>query len=212
MKCAASVGGCWPPNSGLILSCCLWPNGVRQRDSTMLPKPPLVMLTGWSKELLFLKFTSSIVSTSHTICLLVRRVVWWYSSDCWGPGTRCPFCWSAVLLICQPPEGVAHYLAVWESTRAAIVAVDLENVEPLLDKRGCDWKSLMSTKCWHKIYTHHTVEFRAQQKRNMLCVTDMLYGTCAYTSPCSRHSCWGRTHRESCWNTWWNIMLIYSRM
>ena len=45
--------------------------------------------------------------------------------------------------------------------------------------------------------TNHSVEFfhlldlkLGKKKENMLCITDMLYGTCTCSSSCGAHSCW----------------------
>ena len=159
-----------------------------KHGNTMLSTPPLGMLTQWvcpilendnfhvssvSRSLLFLPLWTcwpflfwAPATPSACYCLLARRVVSWYWS-----GLLRSWCSLSVLLVSSFADTDNSLrvlpranpgLVTWLSRNrlwAAIVALILENVEPLLDKRGCGeskrcWLSLWSTKCWHSQKIH----------------------------------------------------------
>ena len=125
---------------------------------------------------------------------------WWlalWSRRCWST-TLCWFprrCWSSQFELLRNHCGCGN---------------ENENVEA-----GCCQQKMLTFKnCTnHSVEFFHLLDLKLGKKReNMLCITDMLYGTCTCSSSCGAHSCWSSTFRKSRWNTWWDIVLIYSMM
>ena len=139
------------------------------------------------------------------------------SGTCWLPAWAIQgFLWLTSALLESLAHGAHGCWPVLPSSMSKSKTVGHWYWSKEIDRRchGCDEPkvliSLLSTKCWHpqKLYikmlnsSNCWVSSNLAQK-DMLCITDMLYRTRAYTPSCSRHSCWSNTYRKSRWNTVW---------